>query len=188
MSITPIAGFANVTSINQDNSMRNSNHTDAFSTTMASLEKHSSANNAKPGIEVTLSDNAKRISSSGLPGWVTEQSEKLRANPDQASAMRYVESMATISGGALISNGPNSDGINDVYYAATGLPVTPESKARFESLSQSIVAETSKIFHTELAKGTSAADIFEKIHQHMATQPKDYLEATEWFRSTLARE
>ncbi|MHB0764894.1 hypothetical protein ACYCFC_11055 [Stutzerimonas sp. NM35] len=141
----------------------------------------------KPGVQVTLSEGARRAASGELPGWVKEKAEDLRNNPDQAEAMNFVESMATISGGPLISNGPNSDGINDVYYAATGLPVTPASKARYEALSQSITANTTAIFEAERAKGASAADIFEKMHAYMATQPTDYLEATEWYRSSYAR-
>ena len=101
--------------------------------------------------------------------------------------MGYVQSMATIPGGALVSYGPNSDGITDVYYAATGLPVTPESTARHDALVRSITAGTTAIFNAESAKGTPAADMFEKMHAYMATQPHDYLEAIEWYRSSYAR-
>lgn len=101
--------------------------------------------------------------------------------------MDFVEALASVPGGALISNGPNSDGINDVYYAATGLPYTPENKARYEALAQPIVADTTAIFQAERAKGTPAADIFDKVQAYMATQPHEFLEATEWFRSSYAR-
>ncbi|WP_312481231.1 hypothetical protein [Stutzerimonas nitrititolerans] len=141
----------------------------------------------KPGIQVTLSEGARRSASGELPGWVKEKAEDLRNNPNQAEAMDFVQSMATVPGGALLSYGPNSDGFSDVYYAATGLPVTPENKARYEALSQSITANTTAIFEAERAKGASAADIFEKMHAYMATQPTDYLEATEWYRSSYAR-
>ena len=140
----------------------------------------------KQGITVTFSEQAKQITSNGLPGWVNEKIDSLRNNPDQAEAMRFVEAMATNPGGALISNGPNSDGINDVYYKETGLPVTPASKQRFESISKLILAEGTAIYQTELAKGSSAADIFDKLQKNMATQPDDYLKVTNWFRATFA--
>lgn len=139
------------------------------------------------GIQITLSDRSIRASSTEFPGWVQEKSTDLRNNPDQIEAMNFVQSMATTPGGALISNGPNSDGINDVYYAATGLPVTPDSKARHEALTQSITANTTAIFEAERSKGTPAADIFDKIQTYMSRQPKDYLEAIEWHRSSYAR-
>jgi len=182
MNISSIQGFLNLASYNQANSAANGR---SFSEPGTSLSAARGAE--KPGIQVTLSEGARRSASGELPGWVKEKSEDLRNNPDQAEAMNFVQSMATIPGGALLSYGPNSDGFSDVYYAATGLPVTPENKARHEALSQSITANTTAIFEAERAKGASAADIFEKMHAYMATQPTDYLEAAEWYRSSYAR-
>lgn len=136
---------------------------------------------AKPGVEVTFSEEAKRQLSNGLPAWVNEWSTSLRAKPDQAEAMHVVEQIATVPGGALITVPPNAIGMQGTYYTATGLPVTPESEARFAAISQSIVDQTTGIYQAEKAKGTPAADIFEKIHQFMASQPSDYLQATNWY-------
>jgi hypothetical protein len=137
-------------------------------------------------VQVSLSSKGQFLASGDLPGWIGERLEFLRSNPDQASAMKWVESLATGQGGGLISNGPNSDGVNDVYWAATGEPVTPESKARVERISLQIQKETTAIYQNLRAEGKSAADIFASISQYMSTQPKDYLEINNWYRPTYA--
>ncbi|WXL25268.1 hypothetical protein WG219_18495 [Ectopseudomonas mendocina] len=141
---------------------------------------------ASPSIEVSLSPQGQFLASGDLPGWIGERLEFLRSDPDQTSAMKWVESLATGQGGGLISNGPNSDGVNDVYWAATGEPVTPESKARVERISLQIQQATTAIYQNLRAEGKSAADIFASISQYMSTQPKDYLEINNWYRPTYA--
>lgn len=185
MGISSINGQSNIAANFQVNAAKSKNATEAFLTTASSSSTGASAQATKPGVEVTLSQDALRLSSTKTPGWVQEQADKLRSNPNQEEAMLTVQQLATAPGGALLSYAPDSDGVTGVYYAATGTPVTPESKARFESISQSILSETSNIFYSERAKGTSAADIFEKMHQFMSTQPNDYLEATNWFRPSI---
>lgn len=151
----------------------------------ASTSVVSSTASAKPGVEVTFSEEAKSQHSNGLPRWVNEWSAGLRAKPDQAEAMSVVEQMATVPGGALITVPPDSIGTQGTYYTATGQPVTPQSEGRFASISQSIVGQTTAIYQSEKAKGTSASDIFEKIHHFMASQPSDYLQATGWYNGNV---
>lgn len=182
MNISSLQGVLNLSAYNQVNSSATDKSVAELSTPVST-----SQGAAKAGVQVTLTENTRPASMEELPGWVKEKADDLRNNPNQAEAMGFVQLMATIPGGALISNGPNSDGINDVYYAATGVPVTPENKARHDALVQSITADTTAIFNAESAKGTPAADIFEKMHAYMATQPHDYLEAIEWYRSSYAR-
>jgi hypothetical protein len=132
--------------------------------------------------EVTISDEAKQAASNELPGWVQEVINRLSNNPDQKEAMDDVKMMATIPGGPLVSIPENFGGTP--HYLATGQPVTKESEARFNALTQSITEKTTQIFNSESAMGSSAADIFKKIHEYMATQPEDYLQVLNWYRSS----
>lgn len=182
MGISSIVGQLGVTTNFQISNTKSKDIGDDF---LTASNNGNSSTSTKPSVEVTLSQDAMRLSAGKTPGWVQEQADKFRSDPDQDQAMRAVEQLATTQGGALLSYAPNSDGVRGVYYAATGNPVTPESKARFESISQSIVAETSSIFYSEREKGTSAADIFEKMHQFMSTQPNDYLQSIKWFSTSL---
>lgn len=149
MNISSLQGVLNLGAYNQVNSSATDKSVAELSTPVST-----SQGVAKAGVQVTLTANARPIAMNELPGWVKERSDALRNNPNQAEAMGYVQSMATIPGGALVSYGPNSDGITDVYYAATGLPVTPESTARHDALVRSITAGTTAIFNAESAKGT----------------------------------
>jgi hypothetical protein len=102
--------------------------------------------------------------------------------------MQQVEWMtATIETHApLILNDPNSDGVRGEVYFHSGEPVTPQNMQRYRALAQASTTETAEIYHAEKAKGSSAAEIFEKTQQYMATLPDDYLRAIGWFRSTFA--
>lgn len=182
MGISSITGQPGVAPSFHISNTKNKDSGDSF---LTALKNSNSSTSTKPDVEVTLSQDAMRLSAGQLPGWVQEQADKFRSDPDQDQAMRAVEQLSTTQGGALLSYAPDSDGIHGVYYAATGKPVTPENKARFESISQSIATETTNIFYSERAKGTSAADIFEKINQFMSSQPNDYLQSIKWFSASL---
>jgi hypothetical protein len=132
---------------------------------------------------VTISSTARQLGETGLPAWVSERIEKLRANPDQREAMQLVEAltMYQTNGSPLVSVSPDSDGIHGVFYHYTGKPVTPENMQRYSEMTQMSSAKTAEIFRTEKAKGTSAADIFEKTQRYMATLPDDFLRVRGWY-------
>jgi hypothetical protein len=135
---------------------------------------------------VNISPAAWQINETGLPGWVNEWIEKLRANPDQNEAMQVVGLLMTPSTDAFgppvaIHEGPPEF----LTYTRTGELVTPENMSRYKELERISSAETARIFRTEETKGTPAAEIFEKTQQYMATLPEDYLRQLNWFRQTL---
>jgi hypothetical protein len=136
---------------------------------------------------VNISPAAQQITKTGLPGWVNERIEKLSANPDQDEAMHWVELITATPEmfGPLfaIHKGPPEY----FTYTYTGELVTPENMSRYTELNRSRSAETARIFYTEKANGASAAEIFEKTQQYMATLPEDYLRQLNWFRSTWAQ-
>lgn len=160
-----------------------------FSNVLENIEQPNPTDKPQLNDAVTISDQAKHAAAKELPGWAQEAIDSLRNNPNQKEAMDNVKLWATTSekgtGGALHSVPDKMGGTS--YYYETGLPVTKESEARFNALAQSITEETTRIFNSESAKGSSAADIFEKMQQYMATQPDDYLQALDWHRSILAR-
>ena len=90
---------------------------------------------------VNISPAARQITETGLPGWVNERIEKLRANPDQNEAMQQIELMVTAHLDPLISihNGPH--GTYYLTYKFTGELVTPESTARYTAIEEASFTE-----------------------------------------------
>jgi hypothetical protein len=138
--------------------------------------------------EVNISPIAQQINETGLSGWVNERIEWLRNDPDQKSAMQWVEGLMTHTETCPppYLYDPDSDGIHGLFYFNSGEPVTPENKLRYIELGRIKSAETTRIFNAEKAKGTPAAEIFEKAQRYVATLPDDYLSAIGWFRETYA--
>jgi hypothetical protein len=128
---------------------------------------------------VSISPEARQLEETGLPGWVNKRMERLRADPDPADAMEYVEMKATLSRGPLVSV---PDEYGRQYFTYTGERVTPESLRRYAAIEEASIAETTRILRTGKAKGSSAAEIFEETQRHMATLPDDYLRILDWFR------
>jgi hypothetical protein len=178
MSNISIGSYSNTVTSNQNSSKQNRDRQEDFSSILNDAV-NSTSNRVT---EITISDEAKQAASNELPGWVQEVINRLSNNPDQKEAMDDVKMMATIPGGPLVSIPENFGGTP--HYLATGQPVTKESEARFNALTQSITEKTTQIFNSESAKGSSAADIFKKIHEYMATQPEDYLQVLNWYRSS----
>jgi hypothetical protein len=151
-------------------------------------QKIAAPSSASPDTKVNISPAARQIAQTGLPGWVNEQIEWLRNDPDQNSAMRWVEGIMTLTETCPppYLYDPDSDGIHGLFYFSSGEPVTPENKLRYIELGRIKSAETTRIFNTEKANGASAAEIFEKAQRYVASLPDDYLSAIGWFRETYA--
>jgi hypothetical protein len=184
-----IGGYSNPLETNISSSGHNGVKINEFSSILRCVENNKTITGSSQIDEVTLSDKAKGAESNELPGWVQKQAALYRNNPDQNEAMRSVRILATTPssgtghGGALVSVPENFAG--PLHYTVTGSPVTKENAAKFEALAQSIDAESKRIFDTEFANGATAAEIFEKIQHYMSTQPADYLEALNWYRSEV---
>ena len=133
------------------------------------------------GVVVSLSEEAQVISrADSQPVGIAHTTRWLRNNPDQSEVARYVEFWVKTPSDELVSVVDEGRGVYRVYYASTGLPVTPESSAYFKELDQKVVAERTQIFNEEMAKGTPPIDIWEKIQRYMSEQPIEYLQMMNW--------
>jgi hypothetical protein len=65
-------------------------------------------------------------------------------------------------------------------YSATGEPVTPESEARFNEYAHSYKAASLALYSEERAKGTSSADIFDKLIALGDSQPAEFRAMMNW--------
>ena len=65
-------------------------------------------------------------------------------------------------------------------YSDTGEPVTPESEARFNEYASSFKAASLALYNEERAKGTSSADIFDKLIALGDAQPAEFRAMMDW--------
>ncbi|MEL0579008.1 hypothetical protein [Pectobacterium punjabense] len=68
----------------------------------------------------------------------------------------------------------------DVFNSYIGERVTPESAAKFAEWDQAVLAETTRIYHSERAKNSSSSDIYFKIQMHISQQPEHFLRKINW--------
>jgi len=71
-------------------------------------------------------------------------------------------------------------GTGPLKYAATGEPVTPESEARFNEHARAYEAASLALYNQERAKGTSSADIFDKLIALGDAQPAEFRAMMNW--------
>jgi hypothetical protein len=71
-------------------------------------------------------------------------------------------------------------GTGPMKYAATGEPVTAESEARFKQYASDFQAASRALYNEERARGTSSADIFDKLIALADTQPADFRAMMDW--------
>ena len=69
-----------------------------------------------------------------------------------------------------------------LVYTETGKSVTSQSEAVFNQQTVKIKEQKNALIQSEREKGTSAADIFEKIIQLMDKMPQDYKDKIAWNR------
>jgi hypothetical protein len=70
-----------------------------------------------------------------------------------------------------------------IRYTATGEPYTAESRARFAGMAENFRAAGVALYEQERAKGTSAADIFDKLVALGDAQPAEFRAMMHWDRS-----
>jgi hypothetical protein len=133
---------------------------------------------------VTLSPEAlSRASEAPSPAPIASSSFSAVAHADASKAeafardFAYTEDRAGMDISGLM---PGGDGV--LRYSSTGKPVTPESEAAFAQEASRVRAERIALYQDEKAKGTAAADIFDKIAAYMSTQSGDYLRDSGWDR------
>ena len=71
-------------------------------------------------------------------------------------------------------------GTGPLKYTATGEPVTPESEARFNAYARAYKAASLALYNEERAKGTSSADIFDKLIALGDAQPAEFRAMMNW--------
>jgi hypothetical protein len=71
-------------------------------------------------------------------------------------------------------------GTGPMKYAATGEPVTAESEARFKAYAEEFQAASLALYNAERVRGTSSADIFDKLIALGDTQPADFRAMMDW--------
>lgn len=71
-------------------------------------------------------------------------------------------------------------GTGPLKYAATGEPVTAESEARFNEYAREYKAASLALYNEERAKGTSSADIFDKLIALGDAQPANFRAMMDW--------
>jgi hypothetical protein len=71
-------------------------------------------------------------------------------------------------------------GTGPMKYAATGEPVTAESEARFKAYAEEFQAASLALYNEERAKGTSSADIFDKLVALGDGQSADFRSMMDW--------
>ncbi|MCH5050183.1 hypothetical protein [Pectobacterium aquaticum] len=126
--------------------------------------------------KVSLSSQAQQQAT--LPDSIFSKYQELRSRTDQNEVDSYIkEAYATPRhSGELIS----LEHYPDIVNSYTGEKVTPESAAKFAEWDQAVLAETTRIYHDERAKGSSSSDIYLKIQTHMSQQPEHFLRKINW--------
>ncbi|WP_437215567.1 hypothetical protein [Pectobacterium sp. LFLA-215] len=126
--------------------------------------------------KVSLSSQAQQQST--LPDSVFSKYQELRSRTDQNEVDSYIkDAYATPRhSGELVS----IEHYPDVFNSYTGERVTPESAEKFSEWDQSVLADTTRIYYDERAKGTSSSDIYLKIQVHMSQQPQYFLRRINW--------
>lgn len=159
----------------------------------------SSANgqNAVPGIQkrqvasvdpaifadrVTISQESRdAFEASGAAASETSISEnhlsKIAHSLSPTEAAAFVKTMAYTQTGPLVSLDGPPGSTGPWKYAATGEPVTEESKSYFNEVESKAQSGRIALYEAEVAKGTSPAEIMDKIIAYQRTQPLRYREA-----------
>jgi hypothetical protein len=77
-------------------------------------------------------------------------------------------------------------GTGPMKYAATGEPVTPESEARYKKLAENLQTASLALYDQEKAKGTGAAEIFDKLIALVDSQSEDFRSIIDWEGKTAS--
>jgi hypothetical protein len=67
-----------------------------------------------------------------------------------------------------------------VRYTLTGEPYTPESQARYNQMAEGLRAASVDLYNQERAKGTDAADIFDKLLALGDSQSAEFRAMAHW--------
>lgn len=105
-------------------------------------------------------------------------SRDAHSNPQLADQMAYDFAHATEQ--PLVNLTEFVNGTGPMRYTANNAPVTEESQKYFDKASSVVLQAKTNIYDTEKAKGTSSADIMDKLVEYMNSQSNEYKEITNW--------
>ncbi|GKW13655.1 hypothetical protein PEC301899_39370 [Pectobacterium carotovorum subsp. carotovorum] len=131
---------------------------------------------SKSSTKVSLSSQAQQQAT--LPDSVVNKYQELRSRVDQNEVDSYIRDLYATPrhSGELVS----IEHYPDVFNSYTGEQVTPESAAKFSEWDQAVLAETTRIYNNERAKGSLSSDIYLKIQTHISQQPEHFLRKINW--------
>jgi hypothetical protein len=127
---------------------------------------------------ITLSSAARARDAAAMHPRFGELSAAADRDPDLADQLAYGYGHIEVQ--QLVDARDQTAGTGPLKYAATGEPVTPESEARFKEYAQQFQAASLKLYSEERAKGTSSADIFDKLIALGDAQPADFRAMMDW--------
>ncbi|RZI44259.1 hypothetical protein EGT07_02205 [Herbaspirillum sp. HC18] len=136
-----------------------------------------------PTDSVSISESARKLltaesSGNGEPNYAKLLSDSVHQDP--ALAEKLADEMSHGTYAAWLDFSDSIKGTGPVKYAATGQPVTEESESYFNSMGSAVLENKIKIYETEKAKGTPAADIVDKLLGYMDSLPTSYKEMINW--------
>lgn len=105
-------------------------------------------------------------------------SAMLHAEPDIADQL--VSDFAHAAPQAVLDATEMVNNTGPIRYAATGEAYTPESKARYAHMAEGLRAASVDLFNQERAKGTDAADIFDKLIALGDSQSAEFRAMAHW--------
>ena len=127
---------------------------------------------------VTVSSTARaRAEAAAHPRWGA-LSARLHAEPDISDQVAY--EFAHNVHQPLVDITEMMNGTGPVRYTATGEPVTPESEARFRAMAEGLRDASVALYDAERAKGTSSADIFDKLLALGDSQSSEFRAMAHW--------
>jgi len=134
--------------------------------------------NGKVDDSLTVSSEARARAEAAAHPRFGSLSVAAHGDPDLADQLAYDYSHDPLQ--PLVDLTDEIAGTGPMRYAATGEPVTAESEARFEQYASDFQAASLALYNEERAKGTSSADIFDKLIALGDAQPADFRAMMDW--------
>jgi hypothetical protein len=138
------------------------------------------ANRSSKSLEdpITLSASARSREAAAMHPRFGELS--VAAHRDKGLADQLAYNYGHVEVHQLVDLTDEIAGTGPMKYAATGEPVTAESEARFKAYADEFQAASLALYNDERAKGTSSADIFDKLIALSDGQSADFRSMMDW--------
>lgn len=127
---------------------------------------------------ITLSSTARAREAAAMHPRFGEFSTAAHRDKDFADQLAYQYGHIEVH--QLVDARDEIAGTGPLKYAATGEPVTAESEARFKQYTSEFQAASRSLYNEERGKGTSSADIFDRLIALGDAQPAEFRAMTDW--------